>query len=278
MIPSVFHFCYALLPDAKFGFLEYLAIKSALEVNRPERIYLHYQHECSGPWWKKACELVTLRKTEAPTEILGRKLVHFAHRADVLRLSVLKEIGGIYLDIDTICLRPFTDLLGYPCVMAWEGRRGLCNAVILSEPEGRFIGEWLARYDTFRSTGYDKYWDEHSVLLPTRMARDPQLSPHIKMLSNRAFFFPMWKQMRYLFDSRDLYRFRDSYCIHYWESITRKRLEKITPENAVLGESNFARFARRVLQPEHLLENINVHEPSGAWHGMLRLLGLRPTR
>ena len=38
-IPNVFHFCYGLLPQAEFGFLEYLAIKSAMELNRPERVF-----------------------------------------------------------------------------------------------------------------------------------------------------------------------------------------------------------------------------------------------
>jgi len=272
MIPNVFHFCYAFLPEAKFGFLEYLAIKSAYEVNRPERIYLHYQHECSGPWWEKACELVTLRRTEAPTEIFDRTIPHFAHRADVLRLTVLKQEGGIYLDIDTICLRPFTDLLGHRCVMAWQGGRGLCNAVVLSEPDGRFIRAWLESYRTFQSKGHDKHWDEHSVLMPARLARDPQLRPHVKVLANRAFFFPLWNNMRHLFQSGDLRKFRESYCVHYWESITHAQLEKITPENAVSGNSNFARFARRVLQPECLLESIDPPEPSGAWYSVLRRL------
>ena len=276
MIPNVFHFCYALLPEAKFGFLEYLAIKSAYEVNRPEQIYLHYRHECSGPWWENACELATLRKAEAPTEIFGRPIQHYAHQADVLRLLVLKQEGGIYLDIDTICLRPFTDLLGHPCVMGWEARHGLCNAVILSEPEGRFLRAWLESYRTFRSTGHDKYWGEHSVRMPARLARSPELRPHIKILSKRAFFFPMWGDMRYLFDSGDLGKFRESYCIHYWESIMRPRLEQITPDSAVAGESNFARFARRVLQPEHLLESIDPPKPSGAWRAALRLLKLHP--
>jgi len=272
MIPNVFHFCYALLPDAKFGFLEYLAIKSACEVNRPERIYLHYQHECSGPWWEKARELVTLRKTEAPTEVFGRPIAHFAHRTDVLRLQLLQEEGGIYLDIDTLCLRPFTDLLVHPCVLGWEGGRGLCNAVILSEPRGRFVGAWLESYRTFRSQGHDDYWDEHSVLMPAQLAGDPRLSPHIKTVSKRAFFFPLWDDMRFLFKSSDLRKFRESYCVHYWETNTRHWLQEITPENAVIGDSNFARFVRRILCPEHLLESIEPPQRRGLLDKLLRML------
>jgi len=251
-IPNIIHFCFGLKADASFGFLEYLAIKSAHVINGPERIYLHYQHECSGGWWDKAKELVVLNKVDAPTQIYGRPLIHFAHRADVLRLMVLLEQGGIYLDIDTLCVRPFTDLLTQECVLGKQSNRhGLCNAVILSEPRGKFLTEWLERYRTFRSTGHDDYWDEHSVQIPARLARERQLRSHITAIDGRAFFFPLWNQMHHLFTSDDATKFRNSYCIHYWESITRKPwLNQITPENAVQGTSNFSRFVRQILADE----------------------------
>ncbi|MCY2994607.1 MAG: hypothetical protein NTY19_43110, partial [Planctomycetota bacterium] len=68
------------------------------------------------------------------------------------------------------------------------------------------------------------------------------------VLNRRSFFFPLWHKMHYLFESNDETLFRESYCIHYWESLTRGRwLSMITPETAVAGDSNFARFVRRVL-------------------------------
>jgi hypothetical protein len=247
-IPNIFHFCFALTPNAPFGFLEYLAIKSAYEINRPSRILLHYQHECTGPWWDKAAEIVTLNRVDAPQEIFGNPLLHFAHQSDVIRLQSLLEHGGIYLDIDTLCVRPFTDLLTHECVMGTQWLRGLCNAVILSEPKGVFLSAWMDQYRWFRSRGGDKYWDEHSVRLPRRLARKRELRSHITILNNRAFFFPLWGSMHHLFVSEDERKFKDSYCIHYWESITRRRwLSKITPDDVYRGNSNFAKFARRVL-------------------------------
>jgi len=249
VIPNVFHFCYGFLPEPQFGFLEYLAIKSAHALNRPERIYFHYQHECTGPWWEKAAELVTLNRVEPPREIFGRRLIHFAHRSDVLRLRLLLEYGGIYMDIDTLCLRPFTPLLSHSCVMAWQSSRGLCNAVILSEPDNEFLRVWLDTYRTFRSTGKDPFWDEHSVVVPGRLARQRRMRPHVTLLSHRAFFFPLCDEMDKLFESSDPSGFEESYCVHYCESVTRTRwLSRITPENATQGDTNFSRFVRRVLE------------------------------
>jgi len=251
MIPNVFHFCYGLLPEAQFGFLEYLAIKSAQEVNRPERIYLHYQHECSGPWWDKAKELVTLNRVEAPREIFGRTLNHFAHRSDVVRLTMLREHGGIYMDIDTLCLRPFTPLLDRRCVLARQGGRGLCNAVILSEAGGQFLDAWLESYRTFRSMGKDHFWDEHSVVVPARLARQRRLRPHVTILNSHAFF-PFWDDPRRIFESKDPAGFKDSYCLHYCESVAnREWLARISPESISTEDTNFSRFARRVIEGKH---------------------------
>jgi hypothetical protein len=60
----------------------------------------HYQHLPTGPWWDLLAPHLTLIKTEVPDGIYGRKLSHFAHKADVLRLLAMKHSGGIYLDID----------------------------------------------------------------------------------------------------------------------------------------------------------------------------------
>ena len=171
------------------------------------------------------------------------------------------------MDIDTLCVRPFTPLLGGRCVLGLQGKRGLCNAVILSEPQGEFVRAWWESYRRFRSLGYDRYYDEHSVIIPGQMARDPHLQSHVTVLGDRAFFYPLWDDMQELFASGDPAGFKDSYCIHYWESKTcRQWLSKISAENAAEGNSNFARFVRRVLDGE---------KEESDWEGGRRM-GRRP--
>jgi hypothetical protein len=248
MIPNVIHFCFGLAPRPQFGFLEYLALRSALEINQPERIYFHYQHESRGRWWEMAKRMVVLNRVEPPTQIFGRPLWHYAHQCDVLRLLMLQRHGGIYLDIDTLCVRPFTALLRNACVMGRQPGRGLCNAVILSEAEGMFVNAWLESYRNFRSVGRDAYWDEHSVLVPAQLIGQPELRESITICDERAFFFPHWNNMEAFFESGDEAPFARSYCIHYWETLTRQRwLGRIEPASAAMGQSNFARLVRRIL-------------------------------
>jgi hypothetical protein len=67
---------------------------------------------------------------------------------------------------------------------------GITNAVILAEPNAPFLRRWLDAYRSFRSKGKDEFWDEHSVVLPAKLARKyPQ---DITVLSEKAFFWPLW--------------------------------------------------------------------------------------
>jgi len=248
-VPNVIHFCYGFRPDAPFGLLEYLAVRSARDLNAPDAVYLHCGHEPSGPWWERAKPMVNVVRTEPPTEAFGRPLCHHAHQTDFMRLEILIRYGGIYLDVDTLCLRPFGDLRRHECVMARQGNRGLCNAVILAMPMSRFLFEWRECFRWFRSRGRDANWDEHAVRIPGQLAKESGLRDHIHVLPERAFFYPLWTQMGALFESGDRGLFDGSYCVHLWSTLTRDRwLRRVTPEYVAASDSNFAFFARRHLE------------------------------
>ena len=56
------------------------------------RIHIHSQH-------------FILESVTAPSEILGRKKIYVQHKSDILRLLILKEFGGIYLDTDELLFK-----------------------------------------------------------------------------------------------------------------------------------------------------------------------------
>ena len=109
MIPNILHFVFGMAPDfggKPFSLVHYLSVKSAVELNKPSTAYFHFQYEPAGEWWEKAKPFLTLNKIVAPDTFMGSSLYHVAHKADVVRLQVLKESGGIYLDLDTISVNP----------------------------------------------------------------------------------------------------------------------------------------------------------------------------
>ncbi len=115
-IPRKLHFVYLAGEDSgaqgniyarsPFCFVHYMAIKSAQLLNPGFEIYFHCDRAPQGPHWDELKSQVILSPVAQPTEVFGRPIAHIAHRSDVLRLTILRLHGGIYLDLDTICQKP----------------------------------------------------------------------------------------------------------------------------------------------------------------------------
>uniref|UniRef100_A0A6C0K5B6 Glycosyltransferase 2-like domain-containing protein n=1 Tax=viral metagenome TaxID=1070528 RepID=A0A6C0K5B6_9ZZZZ len=249
-IPNIIHFVYGLKEQtSEFELFKYLAIISAYHVNQPTTIYFHYHYEPYGFWWEKIKPLLTMMFVELPEEIYGNKIDHYAHKADIIRLTQLIKYGGIYLDVDTICLKPFTDLLHHDFVMGLQNQNyGLCNAIMLSKPYSIFGQLWMDEYKTFDST----QWDYHSVVLPLRLAK---LYPyHIKILNPRSLFYPLWDQIdRIMFQEpiiMEEYKniIRDSYAMHLWETIQYKRLESLDETNILTQNTIYNLIMRKYIR------------------------------
>jgi hypothetical protein len=201
MADGPFHFIFGLAddPDA-FAFVHYLSIRAAHKHHAQCRLLFHYHHEPNGTWWEHARPLVELHRVELPTTIFGRSLRTAAHRSDVLRLQLLIEHGGIYLDLDVIVLRPLAGLLSpsrssAPFVIGQEGddahggAHGLCNAVLLARPNASFARRWLREYHSF-GRGDGDGWSSHSVQRPAELAAAHP--DEVRLLPYDAFFWPDW--------------------------------------------------------------------------------------
>jgi hypothetical protein len=235
-----------------WSLVHYACLKSTAQRIKPEAIFLYCEYEPSGPWWELSRELVTVERIKAPREIFGNPVAHFAHRADIVRLEMLLSRGGIYLDADVFVHRSFDDLLQNQTVLGKqvvdEKELGLCNAVILAEPQAPFLRRWHSEYRSFRSKGNDVYWDEHSVQLPNRLAK--QFPDDITVLPPSAFFWPTFKEadLRLIFNSSAPLDLSRAYATHLWESIAWEAyLEQLTPGRVRAVDSNFHRWVRPLI-------------------------------
>ena len=255
MVPKILHYCFGLSADfgrRPWSLVHYVCLKSAFERLKPAETVLHCQFEPSGPWWEITRPMVTVDKVAAPREIFGNPLLHTAHRADVLRLEVLLSSGGIYLDADVFVHRSFDDLLSHSTVLgeqrAQGGVPGICNAVILAQPEAPFLRRWREEYRSFRSKGRDALWDEHSVRIPYALSR--QFPDEVTTLPESAFFWPppTRRGLADIFDSKKDLNMSASYATHLWESMAWERhLLGLTPGRVRRTDSNFHRWARPTL-------------------------------
>ena len=95
-----------------FHLIHNIAIKSAHNIIKPDKIFLYCKYEPeNNKYWNEIKSIVEIVKVEPVSEIFGNQIEHCAHKTDILRLEKLIEIGGIYLDCDTICINSFDNLL-----------------------------------------------------------------------------------------------------------------------------------------------------------------------
>ena len=273
-IPNVFHFIFGLKPDfggKPFSLVHYLSIQSAIDVNKPDRVYFHYHYEPTGYWWERIKPYLTLSKVAIPESIFGNKLYHFAHKADVLRLEVLLDYGGIYMDLDTISVRPLAQLYRNSSFMIgsqlnhesfslrlkrsvksldlaplMSASTGLCNAVILASPNNPFVKTWYESYRYFRSQGRDEYWHEHSVEVPKQLASTYRSL--VTIASPYRFHYPIYDEigLKNLFEHSRSYP--EAYVHHLWETLSWDRyLQHLTPEGICSVDTTYNLLARKHL-------------------------------
>ncbi|CCC13500.1 unnamed protein product [Sordaria macrospora k-hell] len=186
-----------------FDFLSYLAVRAALVSLQPTELKLHYtylssppspdpnaQDPLSNPWIRRLTQRWPgkFKLVHHPPPPETESKAQYAHKSDTLRLQILLEEGGIYLDIDVFAFRSFAPLLsrgptqGRDTILGYEGgnRWGLCNAVIVARrPNATFIRRWL---DTYLDENVDlekEAWNYRSVLLPKELMAVEQHHFHL---------------------------------------------------------------------------------------------------
>ncbi|MCJ1282110.1 hypothetical protein MMC26_001433 [Xylographa opegraphella] len=268
-IPSVVHFIWGLKhgkgSHSHFGLIEYLSIKSALMVLRPTQVKLHYASlDQSSEWFLKLKDNVTLVYHDPDRGVLGKTWGwQAAHRADLLRLQILSEEGGIYMDLDVFAIQSLDTILSCQkdIIMGHEGgnRAGLANAVIVSRRGSTFVDRWIGTYDNFST----QEWNYHSVTLPKSLALS--YPEEICTLSPVAFFWPTWsyKHLKYMHRSlspaevsgtkEDLLAnsgalFKNQLAYHAWSQLAwDPYLKDLTPELIRMHDTRFNMMVRHFL-------------------------------
>ena len=254
MIPKIFHFVFGLAEDfggKPFSLCHYLAIKSALDNNQDFTARFYYKHKPEGEWFKKIEKNLELIEIDPPKEIFGKPLLHIAHQTGVIRLQVLLQHGGIYMDLDTISSQTFSPLLVHKCVLGIQGPHhgrveGLCDGVILAEKGSLFLQHWLLSYQSHRSTGRDEYWDEHAVFMPYFLSTQFPSLLHVE--PHTSFHYPLYHENHLKLMFEESHKFPQAYCHHLWETTSwNKYLKNLTPEKISSEDTSYNLIARRYL-------------------------------
>lgn len=246
MVPNIVHFIW-LKGDLSrpFSFINYLSIRSVAEIQKPAKIYLHCDHEePDNPNWQAVLPYVELCHVTPPERIGGKALGYAQYKSDVVRLDILLEHGGTYLDCDFILLKPFHDLMVSPLTMIHDGpkQQSVSNGVIICAPKQAFLADWLAAIPEELNSGI---WANHAVNTPKKLLATGRYD--IRLLPAESFI-PFDFSKMYLFESPppqiDL---SQSYAVHIWETYWRDYVGHISKEWAAGNDTLFSRITKSYL-------------------------------
>jgi hypothetical protein len=250
MIPNDLHYIHLSSSGRSWKLHHYLSVKSAVTRSGVDKIYVWIDAEPDGHWWDKTKPYVECIYIEPPHEIFGIPVIHPAHKSDVLRLQILLEHGGIYVDTDTIFVKSFNELLDNNFVLGQQGingNEGLCPAVILSQPQSKFAQSWLMGFkDHFHGgcPGSDT-WCTHSVYYPSWLSS--QYPDEVTILNHEAFFWPLYHDNHIKSMFCQNYIFPNAYSHHLWESSGKEYLDNLTEADILTMNTTFSNLVKDLL-------------------------------
>lgn len=161
VIPNVVHYVWLLNDphELRMPFKLFVSVYSAHLFWKPERIYIHTDASravlanalVAGDVWTKrilALPGVTSNFVRAPTVTeRGVEIVRVEHKADFLRMAVLREFGGVYLDTDVVPLRDiaplrdsgFANVLGGAVELSMKRAGYINNGVMMAVPQSTLM-------------------------------------------------------------------------------------------------------------------------------------------
>ncbi|XP_064651332.1 uncharacterized protein LOC135502432 isoform X2 [Lineus longissimus] len=237
-VPKMVHFCwYGGLRRTNFRFYHLISVLSAYKHIKPSVIYFWYDYIPQGALWRdvlKRVPIMKLKHRPAPTHTYHRSLGRYdQHQSDVVRLEVLMEFGGIYMDLDVVALKSFDPLLEFDTTMGYEDRNRLCNGIIISKPNAPFLRLWHLEYATFD----DNSWAFHSVELPAILA---ETYPRIIHTEERSLHRPNWKEWRWMYKTGMLYDWSKNFAVHLFYihtlGLTEHSPESIKKLDTTMGQ------------------------------------------
>ena len=121
IVPNIVHFVH--FDKEKISFLGFICILSAHYNHRPNLIFLHTNVELQGRYFKTLESVIGLRlkivHKSKPSHVFGQKLSSVQHSADIAKLKILIQYGGIVLDEDVFVVKSLNKFRHFEVALGW---------------------------------------------------------------------------------------------------------------------------------------------------------------
>ncbi|XP_065181019.1 uncharacterized protein LOC135811711 [Sycon ciliatum] len=237
-ITGTVHF---ILLDNKFGFMFWLAVRSAVVYARAQAINIFSAVERSefadNCWMQRVLNISTVHfyhipAQRFPTQINGHKIVFIQHYSDWLRLAILWSYGGVYMDTDSIIAKPLQPLMASNhAVLSRQATRRPGNGMFVVRERSCFV----CHYARQACKNFRGNWSDHSSMTLEKMFGGKQKAsvsiPSLKnvvLLEHMKGFFPFsWTRtgLYNLFDKPITQKERqliDVYALHLYNYVSKQ--------------------------------------------------------
>lgn len=228
----------------QYSVIQYLAIRCAHDMRSVEggNIYIYNDIEPeNNEWWELSKKYATILHVTPPTHINGKHIPYPQHVADIMRICIIYEFGGMYIDSDLLLIKNVSGIMeeykSIPfgnVVMCKETDNKIWNGMIIAEAHNSFLKRWIREYETkYGDASGGCWWAGLSVETPMRLYKED--CTDVVLLDTHTFLpFGFYDDSIYRNGSTNPYPL--SYGIHLWETEAEKR--GVLPKNREWFESN----------------------------------------
>ena len=147
----------------------------------------------------------------------------YANFANKFRLTLLYKLGGWWVDMDTVCLKPFDFEAEYVFSSEYINHYNRCglvnNTYIKSKPGAKFLKDCL---DFTSIRGYEHiHWGEMGITLLSRMVFRNGLEQYIQYPD--CFCPVSYFHLEQLIGDTTCSLPESSYAVHWWHEIWRRK-------------------------------------------------------
>jgi mannosyltransferase OCH1-like enzyme len=169
------------------------------------------------------------------------ELEAWAFAADFARLDVLKEYGGIYLDMDIEVFKPFDDLLGNDAILSFGSNLYIDLAILGAKKNHPLVEKMLKIYDNIKlPVDRREYMPlfQPVVVRPVLADYGIRMDGSMQMINGTAVFPQEFFMPQDIILYKEYKRTENTYCVHYdncgWSYGTDNKHEKKVRDNNLL--------------------------------------------
>lgn len=155
----------------------------------------------------------------------------WAFVSDYVRLKVLCEYGGIYMDTDVEVCKSFDSLLTFSAVAGYESRTSILTSTIMATPRNEWIKMLLLDYNNrhfIRKDGsYDTTTNVKSITQLTRRKYNVSLDGGFKKFGNNMVILPFEYLCAKDYQTGEVKITNETYTIHHFKGSWLKREESL---------------------------------------------------